>query len=132
LGRALRLGERFAQARLITPTLYKTFCFSLLVLAMSIVEHFAVGSWHGKNRSELMATLVDPGLWEIPARMLTWFIAFIPLFAFFEADRTLGDGTLVRLFFGRRAESAVAERVIPLRAAEPERIVPQKRIKTSA
>ncbi|MES1213314.1 MAG: hypothetical protein ABUL64_01895 [Singulisphaera sp.] len=132
LGRALRLGERFARAPLIMPTLYKTFSFSLLVLAMSVAEHFAVGRWHGKSGAVLVETLIDPGLWEMPARMLTWFIAFIPLFAFFEADRRLGDGTLVKLFFVRRIAPVHPERIIPVRVADRANQAPPSRIKNSA
>lgn len=132
LGRALRLGERFSQSPLYMPTLYKTLCFTLLVLAMTIGEHFVVGRWHGESGAELVDSLAKSGVWEIPARMLTWFIAFIPLFAFFEVDRSLGEGKLVKLFFAGNRDRAAAEPVIPIRAPQQNKVVPRSRIKNSA
>src|SRR5215470_16897904 len=54
LGRALRIGERFSQSPLIMPSMYKSFCFCLLVLVMSIGEHFVVGWWHGESGRTLV------------------------------------------------------------------------------
>ncbi|HEY4309026.1 MAG TPA: hypothetical protein VGN12_06200 [Pirellulales bacterium] len=132
LGRALRVGERFTRSPLAMPALYKTFCFCLLVLAMTIGEHFVVGWWHGESRSALVASLAKEGVWEIPARVLTWFIAFVPLFAFFEVDRVLGEGTLVKLFFAGNRERTAPEPVIPMRAAQKQKVIPTARVKNSA
>src|SRR5689334_1715334 len=49
LGRFLRLGGKFGNRPLIVPTLYKTLCFGLFVLAFSILEHIVLGWWHGNN-----------------------------------------------------------------------------------
>ncbi len=128
LGRALRVGDRFAQSRLFVPALYKTFCFCLLVLCVAIGEHFVVGRWHGESGRALVDSLAKTGVWEIPARMLTWFIAFIPLFAFFEADRALGEGTLVKLFFAGSSARAAAEPVIPIPAPHKKKVIPTARV----
>ncbi len=78
LGKALRLGERFSDRPLIVPTLYKTACFSVLVLAFAILEHLGSGWWNGKNSREVFAEMFDEGLWEILARVLVLVTASFP------------------------------------------------------
>ncbi len=100
-GSALGIGERFRGRPLIIPTLYKTVCFSLLVLAFSILEHLIEGWIHGKTTRTAWDALLDQGVWEILARALVILLAFVPMFAVWETGRALGDGVLLELFFRR-------------------------------
>ncbi len=80
VGENLGIGERFSSRPLIFPTLYKTMLFALWVLIFGI-----------------------SGRYEILARLLIMFVAFIPFFAFREAMQALGEVKLFDLFFRSRA-----------------------------
>ena len=77
-----------------------------------------MGWWHDESGLGAFDLLAKTGAWEIPARILTWFIAFIPLFAFFEVDRALGEGTLVKLFFAGNGDRVAPEPIIPIRGSK--------------
>jgi hypothetical protein len=100
-GRYLRLGERFSNYPLIVPTIYKTFWFSLLVAAFSILEHLILGWSNGKSASVVLEEVLDQGVWEILSRVLVKSFAFFPLFAIWEIGRVFGEGKLFELFFTR-------------------------------
>ena len=73
-----------------------------------------------------VGSLAKSGIWQIPARMLTWFIAFVPLFAFFEVDRALGEGTLVKMFFAAGGDRTVAGNPsYQSCATEKKKVIPQ-------
>jgi hypothetical protein len=102
VGESLGIGERFSDRPLIFPTLYKTMLFALCVLAFNILEHFITGFLHGKGLAEVFHEAISLGRYEILARLLMMFVAFIPFFAFREAGRVLGEVKLFELFFRRR------------------------------
>lgn len=99
IGRYLRVGERFAGHPLIVPTLYKTVCFTALVLVFSIVERIVSATIHGRRPGTGIAEIIELGKWEILARTLVLFMAFVPLFAAWEIGALLGEGKLRVLFF---------------------------------
>jgi hypothetical protein len=101
-GRFLRIGERYKHKPLIIPTLHKTFCFSILILLFSLVEHFVIGWMHGKPSSTIYEEIFAQGYWEILARLLMLFTTLVPLFAVWETSRILGEGKLYELFFTPR------------------------------
>jgi hypothetical protein len=113
LGRSLGVGERFTDRPLIVPTLYKTVCFSIFVLAFTILEHIIVGLWHGKNVPAVVAEIFGQGLWEILVRVLVLFVALVPLFAVWETGRLIGEGKLFELFFKRKSAGKVDTSVTP-------------------
>jgi len=113
IGRFLRLGEKFGNRPLIVPTLYKTLCFGLFVLAFSILEHVVLGLWHGNNLTTVFEEIMSEGLWEILTRVLVLVVALVPLFAAWEASRANGEGKLFELFF---KQGMGIERDIPLRS----------------
>ncbi len=106
IGRALGFGRRFDQRPLIVPTLYKTLCFGVLVVAFNILEHVLTGALHKEGAEAVYEGVVARGKWEILARLLMMVTAFLPLFATWEIGRVMGEGTLVRLFFGHRTAGA--------------------------
>ena len=103
LGRMLRLGERFSRAPLIVPTVYKTLCFSVFVLAFTILEHLLTGLLRGEDFRAIVEKILNKGIWEILAHVLVLFMALGPLFAIGETGRLLGEGRLFELFFKRTA-----------------------------
>lgn len=101
IGENLGIGERFADRPLIIPTLYKAVLFALCVLAFSIVEHLLKGFLHRQTLAEILQESLKER-YELLARILIMFVAFIPFFAFREAMRALGEVKLLDLFFRRR------------------------------
>jgi hypothetical protein len=99
LGNAFGVGERFHNRPLIVPTVYKTICFSLLVLLFSILEQMVVGLISGSTVGAVWNAILDQGMWEILARAMVIFLSFLPLFAVWETGRILGKGRLYELFF---------------------------------
>ena len=105
VGESLGIGERFSDNPLIFPTLYKTMLFALCVLAFNILEHLIRGFLHGKGLAEVFHEAITLGRYEILARLLMMFVAFIPFFAFREAGRVLGEVKLFELFFRKRVKA---------------------------
>ncbi|MFO0913038.1 MAG: hypothetical protein U0795_08775 [Pirellulales bacterium] len=99
LGGVFGLGERFRDRPLIVPTVYKTICFSLLILGFSVMEHILLGWAHGKTTRASWDTMLDQGVWEILARTLVILMGLLPMFAVWETGRLLGKDRLYSLFF---------------------------------
>jgi hypothetical protein len=105
VGESLGIGERFSDRPLIFPTLYKAILFALCVLAFGILEHLITGFLHGKELAGVFQEIIRRR-YEILARILIMFVAFIPFFAFREAMRALGEVKLFELFFRNRAAAS--------------------------
>jgi len=119
LGEMFHLGDRFRGKPLVVPTLYKTFMFSLLVLAFTLAEHTAKGFIHGKNMAAVLVEIGAQGGAEIAAKIFVMSIAFIPMFAIWEISNLFSEGRLFELFFERGstlgADLAVTTKAAPLR-----------------
>jgi hypothetical protein len=113
-GEALRLGERYRDRPLIVPTFYKTLLFSLFALTFEVLEHFLLGRVRGQDLAEVWAELLDNGWAYLVAMMGVVFVAFLPFFAFREAERALGERKLQDLFLKRRAAVERRDLVVPL------------------
>lgn len=98
VGESLGIGKGFSNKPLIIPTLYKTMLFALFVLAFGILEHLITGFLHGKNLVAVFQELIKTR-YEILARILMMFVAFLPFFAFRETKRALRGVKLYDLFF---------------------------------
>ena len=101
VGSVLRFGRKLEHLSLVYPTLYKSFVFSLLVAVFGIVEHGVRGWLNGEGWSGGMTELVNQGRYELLAKCLVTFFAFIPFFAFKELGRALGRGKIQQLFLRR-------------------------------
>jgi ABC-type transport system involved in cytochrome c biogenesis permease subunit len=110
LGRFLRLGEGFRDRPRIVPTLYKTLCFSLLVMLFAVLESVTADLWHGKSVALALYDLAHGGLAELVAKFIMVVAAFTPLFALWEVGHVLGEGKLFELFFThpRKADPSCA------------------------
>jgi hypothetical protein len=102
VGDHLRLGRRFDDNPLIISTLFKAFVFSLFVAAFTILEHMADSLLHGKGLLNGFYEIIHEGSHEIFGRCMIMFVAFIPLFAFKELERILGEQTIGILFFTKK------------------------------
>lgn len=108
IGRAMHIGERFRDRPLIVSTLYKTLCFGLLVAVVNVLEHVAVGLWHGEGADAIVQRIFSRGKWEILCRVVMMVMVFLPLFATWEIGRFVGEGKLFNLFFRSRGAVAAA------------------------
>ncbi len=106
IGRVMNLGERFRNRPLIVPTIHKTVCFGLLVVACTAVEHIVVGLWHHEGAAQIYDRIFALGKWEILCRLVMMIIVFAPMFATWELGRYVGEGKIFKLFFKRRPEGA--------------------------
>ncbi len=106
LGDILGLSRGFEDRPLIYPTLYKAIVFSCFVGVFAILEHVLGGVLKGKGAAGGLAELWGEGKYELIARCLINFLAFIPFFAFRELRTVLGAGKLHSLFFRKRAVAA--------------------------
>jgi hypothetical protein len=108
IGQALGLSRGFEDRPLIFPTLYKAVLFSLFVGVFAVVEHLVTGLVRGKSLEVELNDLLSEGKYEMLARCMVTFLAFIPFFAVQELAQVLGEGKLRTLFFRARtaAESS--------------------------
>jgi hypothetical protein len=102
LGRCVRFANVFDDRPLIVPTLYKVILFSFFVLAFEVLEHVIGGLLHGKDVISAFQEMMSVGWDELLARTLVMLVAFIPLFAFTETARVLGNGKMRDLFVHKR------------------------------
>lgn len=117
IGRLMQIGTRRpSRPPLIWPTLYKTVCFSLLIIVFNALEYLVDGLWHRDTVREVVADFFRLGEREIVSRLLVIIVALVPLFAFWEADRAVGEGKLFALFF-RRVDVSMKES--PARTSVP-------------
>ena len=96
IGEMAHIG-RWGEARpLYQSVIYKSVVYTLFVLVFHFLEEFIKRLiHHGVAGSVLRETHVD----DLLSRMLIVFCAFIPLFAFRELGRLLGEEKLHELFF---------------------------------
>lgn len=109
VGRAMRLGQRFKYHPLIVPSIYKAVVFSIFVGLFGVVESAVGGLLHGKGIAGGIDEFMSGGKYELLARCMVIFVAFIPFFAFDELDRVLGEGKLGKLFFSGKEKRSAAE-----------------------
>jgi len=103
IGEILHVGERFQDRPLLISTLWKTFTFGLLILAFAILERVVGALVHHRPIAEEFHLTGQQG-YELLARTNLEVVALIPLFAFRELARVLGEGKLQTLFLrGPRA-----------------------------
>lgn len=109
IGEIFHLGKRFEGRRVIWAILGKTLLFGLLILAFAVCEHvISVLIHHRGMREEFTFTRAEG--YELLARVQLELVALLPLFAFTELDRVLGEGKMASLLFGREGEVPPRER----------------------
>lgn len=106
LGEMTRISRRLDDHPLIMPTLYKVVFFGLFTLAFEIIEHAIDSLIHGKPIRDAVQEILSVGSDELLARTLVILVAFLPMVAFMELGRTLGEGKLQQLFFKKRPGTA--------------------------
>ena len=90
------MGKKYEAKPLLYSVIYKAVLFTLFVLAFHILEEVikAVAHRHG-----VVAAFRDVRMDDLLGRSLIVFCTFIPLFAFRELERVLGEQNFRGLFF---------------------------------
>ena len=112
IGEWARLGRKVEARALYQAVLYKSVVFGLLVFGFHFVEEFIKRIIHGKPAGTVIH---DINVDDLIAKTIIIFCAFIPLFAFRELGRVIGEDKLHALFF---KSGAAAHPAAPGRAAE--------------
>jgi hypothetical protein len=98
VARALRPARNADNAPLIYPTLLWSAIFAIFLLICKILEEVIAGHFHGKSFGESIAEL-SGGSWK---PLVIWaailFVVLIPLTAFGELERVVGEEKLRALF----------------------------------
>lgn len=109
IGKVILIGEmvnvgKHAEARPVYQSVFiKSVVFSLLVLAFHFVEEFVKRLIHGEPSGTVLREIKPD---QLIGRSILVFITFIPLIAFMELRRVLGEEEFYALFRKRGAGSA--------------------------
>ena len=109
IGEILHLGERFHDRPLLVSTLWKTLMFGLLIAVFAVLEHVVGALIHHRPIGEELRLGGREGLYEILARTNLEAVALVPLFAFRELGRVLGERRIRDLFLRGPSRSAPAQ-----------------------
>jgi hypothetical protein len=96
IGEWARLGRKVEAQRLYLTVLYKAVVFGLLVFAFHFLEEFVKRLIHGLPAGTVVH---DINFDDLIGRSIVLFCAFVPLFAFRELGRVMGEDRLHALFF---------------------------------
>jgi hypothetical protein len=96
IGEYAHLGRKHETKPLVFSAVYKAFLFTLLVFAFHIVEEIIKRLLHG---DAIIRASRDIHFDDLLSRSLIIFCTFIPLFAFRELQRVLGEHRFRDLFF---------------------------------
>jgi hypothetical protein len=96
IGEYAHLGRKHELKPLFQSATYKAFLFSLLVFAFHIIEEVIKRRWHGEN---FATAYHEIRINELLARSVVVFCTFLPLFAFRELRRVLGEDKFWSLCF---------------------------------
>jgi hypothetical protein len=106
IGEMMKLGTRAEGRPLWQSVLLKSVIFGLFVFAFHILEEVVKRLIHHEPAGTVLHQF---NLEELFARSIIIFIAFIPLFAFRELHRVLGEEKMHNIFFKHGAANASAE-----------------------
>ena len=96
IGEAMHAGTRFERKALLYSAIWKAFVFGLLVFAFHILEEMIKYLVDGKD---LAGAFHNIRIDDLLTRTVIIFCTFIPLFAFRELRRVMGQDNFRALFF---------------------------------
>jgi hypothetical protein len=96
IGEYARLGKEHENKPLFVSSLYKAILFSLLVFAFHVVEEMVKRLIHAEG---FAGAFHNVRLDDLLSRTLIIFCTFLPLFAFRELQRVMGEEKFRDLFF---------------------------------
>ncbi|HMD42095.1 MAG TPA: hypothetical protein VKH45_03385 [Candidatus Acidoferrum sp.] len=96
IGEYAHLGKRHEKKPLLLSSFYKAVYFSVLVFAFHVAEEVVKRLIHGEG---FAGALQNVRFDDLAARTLIIFSTFLPLFAFRELQRVMGEEKFRDLFF---------------------------------
>jgi hypothetical protein len=106
IGDMMRLSRSVEDKPLIVPTILNAVVFTTWVMLFAVFEHMVEGLLHGRGLFGGIEEFLSKNIYELLARGMVVFSAFIPFFGFRELERVLGEGRVRILFIGRRGADA--------------------------
>ena len=104
IGEYAKLGRRHEEKPLFVSAIWKAFVFGLLVFAFHVIEEVVKRLIHGADMARASHDIrVD----QFVSRSIVVFCTFIPLFAFREIRRVMGEEEFQTLLFGARGREGV-------------------------
>ena len=100
IGEYAKLGKRHENKSVFVSSIWKAFVFGLLVFAFHIIEEIVKRLIHGAEIAKASSHL---RLDQMAGRSIVVFCTFIPLFAFRELRRVMGDDEFRKLMFQARS-----------------------------
>jgi len=100
IGEYAKLGKRHEDKSVFVSAIWKAFVFGLLVFAFHIIEEIVKRLIHGAEIAKASSHL---RLDQMAGRSIVVFCTFIPLFAFRELRRVMGDDEFRKLMFQARS-----------------------------
>jgi hypothetical protein len=101
IGEAIHLGDGLQDGPIVVSMLWKTLVFMVFVAAFMLAEHSVKAFLHHRTVREEVG-LTPASELEMLARLQLMFVAFLPLFAYRELGRVLGQERLDALLLRRR------------------------------
>jgi hypothetical protein len=102
IGEMAKLGRKHENKSLLVSAVWKALVFGLLVFAFHVVEEMIKRLIHGTDVAHVSR---DIHLEQLAARSIIVFCTFVPLFAFREFRRAMGDEQFQVLVFGSRSKA---------------------------
>jgi hypothetical protein len=99
IGEMMHLGRRAETRPLYQSVILKSIVYGLFIFAFHLLEEFIKRLIHHQPAGTV---LHEMELEQLIARSIVILCALVPLFAFRELSRVLGEGKLNELFFHRR------------------------------
>jgi hypothetical protein len=99
IGEYAKLGRRHEEKSLFVSAIWKAFVFGLLVFAFHVIEEVVKRLIHG---ADVARASHDIRIDQFTSRAIVVFCTFIPLFAFREIRRVIGEEEFQTLLFGTR------------------------------
>jgi len=108
IARAFHPGSQADNAPLIYPTLLKSAILAIATMVLKIFEDIIVGHFHGRSVAQSLADLAGGGGKAILILTVILFVILIPLTAFGELERVIGEEKLHALFLRPRDDQRPA------------------------
>jgi len=97
IGEYAKLGKRYEYKALLLSAVWKAFVFGLLVFAFHVVEEVIKRMIHGADTANATSNM---RLEQFAGRAVIVFCVFIPLFAWREFRRVMGEEQFRQMVFG--------------------------------
>jgi hypothetical protein len=98
VARSFRSVQKTENTPLIYPTLLWSAIFAIFLLVCKVLEEVVVGHFHGKSVADSIAHLTGDSWKPIIIWAAILFVVLIPLTAFGELERVVGEEKLHKLF----------------------------------